>query len=284
MPTPFSTLKCPVCESSFTLGERSLKCTSGHCFDQAKQGYFNLLQNQDKSSKSPGDTSDMVVARSRFLEAGHYTPLVAATTELIIAHAKQEIVRYTDIACGEGFYTEKFSQALSEQHYAPLVTAIDISTPAMRKSGKRLPQGACLVGNAFRLPIHAKSQDLATHMFCRPCPSETARILKDDAILIDVSAGPRHLIELREIIYTQINEKNNDADLAGPYDQYFDTLQSTQLDFGININQAEIADLITMTPHVWRAKPEHIEVLKSLKSLQLTCDFVLTVLRPSTSF
>ena len=40
-------------------------------FDVARSGYVNLLQPQDKRSKTPGDTPEAVAARRRFLDRGH---------------------------------------------------------------------------------------------------------------------------------------------------------------------------------------------------------------------
>lgn len=278
MTRSFSSLKCPVCEASLTINGRTLRCDDGHTFDQAKQGYFNLLLNQDKASKSPGDTAEMVLARSTFLESGHYAPLVNACSTLVCQYVSDNTrLDYTDIASGEAYYTQQFDQALTTKGLTPNTTAIDISTPAIKKAARRLPQGICLVGNAFRLPIKTDSQQLTTHMFCRPCPPETARILRDDGILIDVAAGPQHLIELREHIYEQVTNKE---EATQPYRDYFETIEHLALSFQITINQREIAALVGMTPHIWRANTQRIDDVKSLPSIQLTCDFVITVLKP----
>ena len=54
------------------------RCASGHHFDVASQGYTNLLPVQKKRSHDPGDRKEMVAARRRFLNAGHYQPIAAA--------------------------------------------------------------------------------------------------------------------------------------------------------------------------------------------------------------
>ena len=67
-------LICPVCGNALTLQERVFRCESGHAFDQAKEGYVNLLR-----TSKPGDAmgDDKLSARSRrdFLNRGYFAPL-----------------------------------------------------------------------------------------------------------------------------------------------------------------------------------------------------------------
>ncbi|MFC4013999.1 putative RNA methyltransferase [Nonomuraea purpurea] len=74
-------LLCPVCGGDVALGERVLRCAQGHVFDVARQGYVSLLVG----SKAPGsaDSAEMVAARARFLDAGHYAPLADALAEVV---------------------------------------------------------------------------------------------------------------------------------------------------------------------------------------------------------
>ncbi|MEC8390040.1 MAG: SAM-dependent methyltransferase, partial [Planctomycetota bacterium] len=48
-------LRCTVrkCGQSLVLSEAGLGCGAGHHFDQAKEGYWNLTQPQDKKSTNP---------------------------------------------------------------------------------------------------------------------------------------------------------------------------------------------------------------------------------------
>ena len=49
-------LMCPVCGDKLALNQMTWRCTQGHSYDVAKQGYVNLHVVQHKHSKSPGDT------------------------------------------------------------------------------------------------------------------------------------------------------------------------------------------------------------------------------------
>ena len=37
---PFAPWQCPLCGEKLT-GDSTLKCTKGHCFDRAKEGYWH---------------------------------------------------------------------------------------------------------------------------------------------------------------------------------------------------------------------------------------------------
>ena len=97
---------CPICAGHlvFSPADKRLECMNTHVFDQARQGYFNLLPVQQKKSKNPGDSKDMIAARHDFLAAGYYLPLA----KHIVGTIDEQVcsVPYTvlDLGCGEGYY------------------------------------------------------------------------------------------------------------------------------------------------------------------------------------
>ena len=67
---------CPLCTQALSREFSSYRCDNNHCFDQAKEGYVNLLPVQHKHSKAPGDNKSMVNARRAFLDKEYYSPLL----------------------------------------------------------------------------------------------------------------------------------------------------------------------------------------------------------------
>src|SRR5579859_299613 len=63
-------LTCPICRAPLSESGRTLRCPRGHAYDVTREGYVNLLARQ-----RPGDTREMLTARRRFLERGHYGAL-----------------------------------------------------------------------------------------------------------------------------------------------------------------------------------------------------------------
>jgi 23S rRNA (guanine745-N1)-methyltransferase len=67
-------LRCPFCRMSFSVAENgALRCSRGHSFDVARQGYVNLLPGDAR--RGTADTADMVAARETFLATGHFSGL-----------------------------------------------------------------------------------------------------------------------------------------------------------------------------------------------------------------
>ena len=69
MITPFQALACPLDGEPLQRDGAAWRCTAGHSFDIARQGYTNLLPVQHKRSRDPGDSKEMV-ARSEERRVG----------------------------------------------------------------------------------------------------------------------------------------------------------------------------------------------------------------------
>ena len=77
-------LACPIDGGRLEFQEKQLVCENGHVFDVARQGYVNLLPVQHKRSKHPGDSKEMVLARTRFLNLGNYYPVAIKLAEIVL--------------------------------------------------------------------------------------------------------------------------------------------------------------------------------------------------------
>ena len=105
--------KCPVCGSFMQHRGKCWSCAQGHTFDMARSGYVNLLPANRKHAKNPGDNAVMMRARKRFLDAGHYAPLLQALEKAAVRYGRAGGV-LLDAGCGEGYYTEGVSRALEQ--------------------------------------------------------------------------------------------------------------------------------------------------------------------------
>ena len=111
-------------------------------------------------------------------------------------------------------------------------------------------------------------------MFGFPVYPEFARVLKPGGELLQVDAGPDHLRELREIIYPMLKPERP-ARLQAP--PGFGTLASTALRQEVALDHPQqIADLLLMTPHLFRATAAGLARAAALSSLRLTVDVRLT--------
>ena len=124
--TAFTALACPLDGAPLQRQAVSLRCPEGHCFDLAAQGYVNLLPVQNKRSRDPGDSKEMVAARRRFLEAGHYKPIADAVARAVLAGAVPgRTLTCLDAGCGEGYYLRQLAAGNEARHLSPI--GLDIS-------------------------------------------------------------------------------------------------------------------------------------------------------------
>jgi 23S rRNA (guanine745-N1)-methyltransferase len=274
--TPFQALACPLDGTPLHCQGAAWRCASGHSFDIASQGYTNLLPVQHKRSRDPGDSKEMVAARRRFLAAGFYQPIAAAVSRAVLADLSVDATgSCLDAGCGEGYYLRELAAAVPDKQTLAIV-GLDISKWAVLAAAKQDRRPTWVVGSNAKLPVLPGTLDRVLCLFGFPVYAEFARVLKPGGRLVQVDAGPDHLRELRAIIYPSLKRERM-AELQSPAG--FHHLSTEALRFPIALTSTEqIADLLTMTPHLYRAKAEGRAAAATLTALSLSVDIRLTCL------
>ncbi|WP_394062565.1 putative RNA methyltransferase [Alcaligenes sp. WGS1538] len=275
-PPLFGRLCCPLDGQLLTLQERSWRCPAGHCFDVAGQGYVNLLPVQNKRSRDPGDSKEMVAARRRYLESGVYAPIAAGVARLLMDGLEGRApYACLDAGCGEGYYLRRL-QERDERGELALI-GLDISKWAVMAGARSSPGMRWLVGSNAHLPVPEASLDALICMFGFPVYEEFRRALKPGGLLLQVEAGPDHLVELRRIIYPSLKAEKPPSQEPP---EGFSLEADERLSFAIALqSQAQIADLLLMTPHLFRASVQGLEQARALARLDLTVDVRLSACR-----
>jgi 23S rRNA (guanine745-N1)-methyltransferase len=273
MPTlPFQALRCPIDGSALTRHDKSWRCETGHSYDVAREGYVHLLPVQNKRSKDPGDSKEMVAARRRFLSAGHYAPIAQALAEALASHAKGQL-SCLDAGCGEGYYL----RALQGTTLPLSIVGLDISKWAVQAAAKLDKTSTWVVGSNANLPVVSATLDCVLCLFGFPMYAEFARVLKPGGLLVQIDTGEQHLRELREIIYPSLKPPR-EGEL--PLPEGFILVEERTLDFTLELESREaIADLLVMTPHLYRASQAGRESAAALERLTLSIDVRIKCLR-----
>ncbi len=281
MTLPFQALACPLDGLPLQSAGAMWRCASGHSFDVAREGYVHLLPVQNKRSRDPGDSKEMVAARRRFLNAGHYQPIAQAVGRSVLAAgAGRAVVSVLDAGCGEGYYLRQLASVLAPSLQLVLI-GLDISKWAVQAAAKQQRDATWLVGSNANLPVMDATLDCVLCMFGFPVYAEFARVLKPGGMLVQVDAGPDHLRELREIIYPTLKSGRAD-DARNP--PGFQAPAYETLRFDLELSSADqIGDLLLMTPHLFRATAQGRARAAALRTLALTVDVRLACLMRDSS-
>nr|WP_300313266.1 methyltransferase domain-containing protein [Halomonas sp.] len=271
----FDALACPLDGGPLHRRDGAWCCEAGHSFDIARQGYVHLLPVQRKRSRDPGDSKEMVAARRRFLDAGHYQPIAKAVAQAVLKGAPaDEALHCLDAGCGEGYYLRELEGVAGDNQKLALL-GVDISKWAVLAAAKSWKSATWLVGTNAQLPVQTSSLERVLCMFGFPVYAEFARVLKSGGELLLVEAGPDHLRELREIIYPEIKSPRRESDTVP--EGFVRTGDSETLRYAVDLADAtQIADLLAMTPYLHRANAEGRARAAALESLSVSVDVRIT--------
>jgi len=301
------TLKCPLCNNSLAKHEQSLICENQHTYDIARSGYINLLPVNEKSSKNPGDSKEMVAARANFLNQNHYLPIITKINTFIAAKIATATLTQSsssadsgiqrnidsgiplktskiplsilDAGCGEGYYLTKIKNYFNASVNC---LGIDISKAAIHAAAKRSKEICWCVASIYHLPIIDHSQDLIINIFSPYDFTELLRVAKKDAIIILVIPNDKHLIEIKNLVYkNQQNYTSNERLLCKLQEHpNLSIINTEQVTYNFNLaNQEAIKNLFAMTPFYWKSSQDIQKILADKESMQVTVDVKIVFLK-----
>ncbi|MGB5445098.1 MAG: 23S rRNA (guanine(745)-N(1))-methyltransferase [Psychromonas sp.] len=263
---------CPLCRTTFQQTNNTQICANNHHFDIAKEGYLNLLPVNAKNSKNPGDNKEMMQARRAFLNTGGYFLLAEKLSELLkILLADKQQAQLLDLGCGEGYYTAYLADNLPEQF---TFSALDISKVAIRYAAKRYQNINFCVASAYDVPLADNSIDLLLRIYAPSLDSELHRLIKPLGYMVTVTPAPRHLYQLREKIYEQVNQHAEENSAPSG----FNKVKQINLHYLLPIDNPQVMqNLINMTPFAWKFNQQKMQNLLAEQNWEIECDFNIEV-------
>lgn len=251
-------LKCPVCSASLEKNAAQFICKNGHSFDIARSGYVNLAHKH----KPAGDNKEMVKARTAFLEQGAYSFLRTALAQRIQSLHPKVLL---DVGCGQGWYTGVLAQ------YADVCIGVDLSKEALLYASRHDKKSQYMLASIFDLPLEKDSVDVAVSIFTPIPDQELLRVLKPGGYFIAVSPGPRHLWELKSLLYETVYENPAyQRHLSGFREVSSEILQDSSV-------VANPWDLFEMTPYRYKSPKAGMDAVAAARNLPVTFEFVVSV-------
>jgi 23S rRNA (guanine745-N1)-methyltransferase len=263
--------QCPLCQHELFFANNQYRCENNHQFDNAKEGYVNLMPVHHKRSKNPGDNKEMMQARRAFLEAGHYQPMQQQVADLCESYITEDNSSLLDIGCGEGYYTSKIAEQLNDKNTA--VFGLDISKVAIKYAAKRYLNCQFSVASSHRLPFSDQSLNGIVRIYA-PCKAEElSRTIKNSGHLFTVTPASHHLYQLREGVYGDVRLHDEASEeITG-----FELIEEKKLTYNMQLNGLEALHLLDMTPFAWKATAEYKSELKEKALFDCKADFMIRV-------
>ncbi|WP_413700100.1 hypothetical protein ACLKMH_22935 [Psychromonas sp. KJ10-10] len=117
------------------------------------------------------------------------------------------------------------------------------------------------------MPLADESIDALVRIYAPSLDSELFRLIKAEGYLITVTPAPRHLFELREKIYEQVNAHPTENETPAG----FKKVEQITLNYKLEIKEEQILkDLIQMTPFAWKFNQQTMQSLLAEKNGQLS--------------
>jgi 23S rRNA (guanine745-N1)-methyltransferase len=279
-------LVCPVCGAAMQAAGAALRCTAGHAFDLAREGYANLLVTRRRRTRTVGDTAAMVAARASFLARGHYARLADELGGLVVRHLRArdrvEPGCVVDVGCGTGYHLGRLHERLLADGVAPpCLFGTDVSKHAIRRAARDHPEATFLVADTRAgIPLADHRAVAVLDVFAPREGAELARLLAPDGLLVVVTPGPAHLGELADrvgLLGIQPEKRRAVADGLAPW---FRPRQARRLRYAVELAGPEAAELARMGPSAWHLTPAALAGAERLDRLRVTADFELATYAP----
>lgn len=268
---------CPKCKGTLTVTDSgAAKCSLGHSYDRAKEGYYNLLLSSVGGTH--GDNREMVMARRAFLDTGAYMPLARRIAELAAEYTHDGGL-LLDCGCGEGFYTHIINETARNANKTLHIHGFDISKDAVRLAAKRDRTLSLAVASSYDLPIADGAFDTVTNVFSPLALEETLRVLRAGGTFIMAIPAERHLFGLKSVLYDTpyLNEVDSD-ELFG-----FELISREKIAYDLTLDTPEkIRALFMMTPYAYRTPASGRARLEALTSLTTEIEFYLFTYRKTS--
>lgn len=270
-------LSCPECDRGLSCAPGTLRCSRGHSFDIARQGYISLLTGA--ATKLTGDTAAMLDARAAFQRTGNFAPIadaVAAAT--VAAHDTGTGGFIADIGAGTGYYLARVLDAVP----AARGIALDIAKPAGRRCARAHSRAAAVVADAWRgLPIRDHTLTTALSVFAPRNPDAVARALGPAGRYIVVTPTDRHLAELIEPVGMVTVDPAKDRRLAEAMTGRFIRTERRTVDYAMTLSRTDIANLVAMGPSAHHADDATARIARLPDPFEVTASVTVGTYLPA---
>ena len=154
------------------------------------------------------------------------------------------------------------------------MAGVDISKFALRRAAKRLKEGEFAVASVYHLPLPDQSAHLLVNVFSPLAVEEFARVLRPGGHFLYAVPAPRHLWEMKEILYE--NPYENPVKREDYTEFACEGVREVRYEVTLE-NSNDIMALFHMTPYAWKTPGAGTARLAELQELDCQVDFRIHV-------
>jgi 23S rRNA (guanine745-N1)-methyltransferase len=268
--------RCPICHSPMKVIDfKSIICSNHHTFDFAKQGYVNMMTRPSNSHYN----KKLFEARQKMIMKGDlYALLHEKISEIIKEHSDVAInsTIMLDAGCGEGSHLQKVLDECNNDAITGI--GVDISKEGIIMAAKKYKNSIWLVGDLANTPLADQSGHIILNLLSPANYMGFKRVLAPAGIVIKVVPGPNYLKELREAFFMNKNMQTYDNDdTVSLFKQHFDLVDHSKLSYSKELKQAELMNLVQMSPLAWNANKEQMDTFMNQCSSEITVELDILV-------
>lgn len=227
-----------------------------------------------------GDAPEMIRARRRFLDRGHYEPLSASINACAVRHLsacattqRESPLTTLDAGCGDGYYIGRLSQddALTASNAEHCFFGLDLSKEAVRLAARSYEHIDFFVNDLTdRICMADASADLLLNIFAPRNADAFARVLRPGGLLLTAIPESNHQSEIRAALSLLGIEGDKANRTAARFGAAFDLAGQQTLEYQTEVEGDELVDLLLMTPNYWHLGDEVLARAASLPRLAVT--------------
>lgn len=238
-------LACPHCRGNLEVAGRTLRCSEGHSFDVARQGYVALIAGG--ALRHHGDTREMVAARAAFLDRGHFDPILDEVAALAAPSADVPGA-VIDVGSGSGHYLARVLDSRPDR----TGLALDASRAAAIASARAHPRADAVVCDVWSdLPVRTGAAAAVLNVFAPRNAPEMRRVLHERGRLVVAHPTSGHLQQIVDALgLLTVDEAKADR-VGEQLESWFEPLEGSGLEYTVALEAAEIEALVTMGPSAW---------------------------------
>jgi 23S rRNA (guanine745-N1)-methyltransferase len=250
-PRAVDLLACPVCGAGLAADTTSLRCSIGHVFDRARQGYVTLLPPGHRPPS--GDDAAMVADRVAFLGAGHYAGFTRALGDAVLADGRPR--SFLDLGGGTGAHLAGVLDRVPDA----VGVVVDSSRYAARRAARAHPRAVAVVADGWaRLPVRDAVLDRVLVVFAPRGGAEIARVLRPDGRLVVATPEPDHLAELVGPLGLLRVDPDKEARLSAALEPHLEPVRAAVHREQLLLDPAAVRALVGMGPHARHRSPAEL--------------------------